>query len=139
MSVIISVSSGQSGGKPATNDQVRQIPLVFDQQEFGDRFAVLVASDDEYNYYVIDLKKLGDRFSRVYFMSLTYPESKIVNLDGDIDKDQTWFKAYYKYTDEEITCLFNDLKEKTGIASQGMNAAEKSAWMDKFDKFKKSN
>ena len=139
ISVLFSASYGQSDGRSVASTQVQEIPLVFDQQEFGDRFSVLFASDDQYDYYVIDLTKLRDRFGKVYFMNLTYSESKIVNLDGDMEKDQTWFKSYFKFTEEEITCLFNDLKEKTDRASLGMKAEEKSAWMGQFDKFKKSN
>jgi hypothetical protein len=139
LTVLISVSNGQSISKPAGNGQQSEVSLVFNQQDFGSRFSVLFYSDDNYDYYVIDLTKLGDRFERVYFMNLTYTDARIVNLDSDIDKDQTFFKAYYKYKDEEITCLFKDLKEKTEETRLGMTTEEKSAWMAKYDKFNKSN
>jgi hypothetical protein len=139
LTVLISVSNGQSDSKTTGNGQQSQVPLVFNQQDFGSRFSVLFYSDDNYDYYVIDLTKLGDRFERIYFMNLTYADARIVNLDADIEKDQTWFKAYYKYKDEEITCLFKDLKEKTEDARIGMTVEEKSAWMAKYDKFIKSN
>jgi len=136
MTVMFSVSNGQSNGNAAVNGQ---IPLVFNQNEFGDRFSVLVESDDQYNYYVIDLTKIGGRFERVYFMNLTYSDHRIANLDPDIEKDQTWFKSYYKYTEDEVTGLFKDLKEKTDETRLGMTAEEKSAWMVKFDKFNKGS
>lgn len=136
MTVMISVSNGQSEENAAAVGQSPQVSLVFNQDEFGDRFSVLFYSDDNYDYYVIDLTKLEDRFARVYFMNLTYADSRIVNLDADISKDQTWFKSYYTYNEEQVTCLFKDLKEKTEGTLKGMTADERSAWMAQFDKFK---
>lgn len=138
MTVVFSAANGQSEGNTSAWVQQSQLVLEFDQQEFGDRFSVLFTSQGDYDYYVVDLTKLGGRFERIYFLNLTYSESKIVNLDSDIEKGQTWFKAYYNYTNEEITCLFEELKEKTTEASQNMTVEEKSTWMIKFDKFKKS-
>lgn len=138
LSLWISISYGQ--GISVKDDQRRDasIQLKFDQQSFGDRFSVLAASDDQYDYYAIDLTKLGGDFEKIYFMNLTYEEARIVNLDADLSKDQTWFKSYFTNTENDITCLFNDLEEKTVKASQGMSLAEKNAWMDKFNKFNKT-
>lgn len=138
MAVVISTANGQSDGNTSAGGQQSNLALVFDQQEFGDRFSVLFTSQGDYDYYVVDLTKIGGRFERIYFLNLTYSESKIVNVDSEIEKDQTWFKAYYNYKEEEITCLFNDLKEKTDSTRTMMSAEEKSAWMVKFDKFKNS-
>jgi len=139
MTVLFSVSNGQSDGNSVVSGQQQQISLVFDQQEFGDRFSVLAFSDDRYDYYAIDLTKLGGRFERIYFMNLSYADPRVVNLDGDIDKDQTWFKSYYTFKEDAITCMFKGLKEKTDETCLEMTAEEKSAWITKFDKFKKSN
>jgi len=138
MSVIFSVSNGQSNGNTVLPGQQPGLSLVFNQEEFGDRFSVLFISEDNYDYYVVDLTKLGGRFERVYFMNLAFADPRVVNLDGDIEKDQTWFKSFYKYKEDEITCLLKDLKEKTEKAGLEMTTEEKSAWMAKFDKFKKS-
>lgn len=139
MTVVILVSHGQSGVNSAANEKQKQVPLAFNQQEFGDRFSVLNSSDDSYDYYVIDLTKLGGNFERVYFMNLTYSDSRLINIDSDIQKDQTWFKVYFTYKEEEITCLFKDLKDKTLKAQSEMSTEEKSAWMAKYNKFKKVN
>ena len=132
-----SFSYGQTDGNAALSDQQKPVTLVFDQDEFNGRFSVMVQSDGNYDYYAVDLTSLNDRFERVYFMNLTYPESKLINIDGDIDKDQVWFKAYYTNKEPEITCLFKDLKEKTGETALKMTSAEKSAWLASHDKFKK--
>jgi hypothetical protein len=139
MSVIFLASNGQSYDKKPDNGKTAMISLVYEQKDFGDRFSVLVYSEDDYDYYVIDLTKLGDRFERIYFMNLTYGDSRLINLDAEIEKDQIWFKAYLQYKETEITCLFNDLKAKADLAGRDMSSAEKSAWMAKNDKFKKNN
>jgi hypothetical protein len=139
MTVIFSVSKGQSDKNSAVIGLQQENPLVFNQEEFGDRFSVLVFTDDNYDYYAINLAKLKDWFERVYFMNLTYKDSRVVNLDSDISKDQTWFKSYYKFKEDEITCLFKDLKDQTANIGNQMTDEEKSAWMAKNDKFKKTN
>ncbi|MCK9399899.1 MAG: hypothetical protein M0Q51_07900 [Bacteroidales bacterium] len=139
MSVMFLASNGQSDADKPVSGKLPGLPFVFDQKEFGDRFSVLYYSEDDYDYYVIDLTKLGDRFERIYFMNLTYEDSMVVNLNPDIENDQIWFKAFYQYKEAEITCLFKDLKEKADKANQDMTAGEKSVWMGKFDKFKKNN
>jgi hypothetical protein len=138
MSVMFLASNGQSYDNKQVSGKSAAIPLVFDQKEFGDRFSVMFYSVDDYDYYVIDLTKLKDRFERVYFMNLTYEESRLISLDAGIDNDQIWFKAFHQYKETEITCLFKDLKEKAALAGKDMTAAEKSAWMAKNDKFQKN-
>jgi hypothetical protein len=116
-----------------------QVSLIFNQQEFGDKLSVLTYSDDSYDYYVIDLTKIGGNFERVYFMNLTYDDSRLVNLDADIEKDQTWFKTYYSHKEAEMTCLFNELRDKTDKARIEMSDDEKRAWMAKYNKFLKTD
>jgi hypothetical protein len=139
MSVMFMASNGQSNDNKPVSGKPSVIALVFDQKEFGDRFSVLFFSEDDYDYYVIDLTKLGDRFERIYFMNLTYQDSRLINLDAGIEKDQIWFKAYHQYKEPEIECLFKDLKEKAAITGRDMTAEEKSAWLTKNDKFEKNN
>ncbi len=137
LTVILSVSKGQTVGNSTEVEKQQPIQLVFNQEDFGDKFSVFYSSDEQFDYYVVDLTKFEDRFQRVYFMILSYKEPRLVNLDGDINKDQTWFKSYYTSKETEITCLFNDLKEQTGQAATNMTAQEKSEWLNSNDKFKK--
>jgi hypothetical protein len=137
LTVLMVMTYGQSGINTTTAVQTPVFPWTYNQQDFGDRFSVLHHSDESYDYYAVDLTKLGGEFERVYFMNLTFSDKRIVNLDSDLKKDQTWFKSYYTYKENEITCLFNELKEKTDQARLNMSAAEKEAWMLKNNKYKK--
>jgi hypothetical protein len=138
MSVLVLASKGQSISNKPVSGEPSISPFVFDQNEFGDRFSVLGFSEGEYDYYAVDLTKMKDRFERIYFVILTYDDLKVVNIDSDIEKDQIWFKTFYQNKQEEITCLFKDLKDKSSQAGQDMTAEEKSAWLAKNDKFKKN-
>lgn len=138
MSVMIMAANGQSDRNKPVNDKFTMSTLIFDQKEFGDRFSVLTYSEDDYDYYAVDLTKLADRFERVYFMNLTYQDKRLINIDPALENPQIWFKAYHQYNESEITCLFTDLKEKTGQAGRDMSVQEKTAWMTKNDKFKKN-
>ncbi|MDX9905372.1 MAG: hypothetical protein RBS55_02165 [Bacteroidales bacterium] len=112
--------------------------LSFNQDEFGDRFSVLSHSDGDYDYYAVDLTKFSDDFERVYFMSLTFTDKRIINVDSDIlRKKQTWFKSYYTNKENDVTCLFNELKEKTTATGLKMSQEEKNVWMAKSNKYKK--
>jgi hypothetical protein len=139
MSVIVSFSYGQTAGMKAASNEQAPVALVFNQQEFGERFSVLAYTDENYDYYAIDLTKLGGKFERVYFMNLTYEDSRLVNIDADLSRDQTWFKTYYTNKEDVITCLLKDLKEKTEKASLSMTTDEKNAWMNKYNKFEKNS
>ena len=79
MSVMIMTANSQSENKAPAGVNQPANSLVFNQNEFGERFSVLFNSEDDYDYYVIDLTKLKDRFERVYFMNPHIPGSKIVN------------------------------------------------------------
>lgn len=139
MSVIVSFSYGQAEGTKVASNEQTPVPLVFNQQEFGERFSVLTYTDVNYDYYAVDLTKLGGKFERVYFMNLTYEDPRLVNLDADLSKEQTWFKSYYTNKEDVITCLLKDLREKTDKASISMTSDEKSAWMNKYNKFDKNS
>ena len=139
LSVMIMTANSQSENKAPVGVNQPANSLIYNQKEFGDRFSVLFNSEDDYDYYVIDLTKLKGRFERVYFMNLTYQDRRIVNLDPDVDKDQIWFKAFHQYNETEIIGRFNDLKEKAVQDCNNLSSAEKSAWLAKNDKFKKTN
>ena len=127
-------------GQAVQNDQHSSLVvgqnLVFDQQDFGDRFAVKVLSEDDYDYYVIDLTKLGGRFERIYFLNLVFGDHKLINIDPGIDNSQLWFKAYYQYTESEILCLFDDLLSETRKISSSWTVEEKQLFLNKYDKYK---
>jgi hypothetical protein len=113
------------------------VNLVFDQSGFGNKFSVLVTSDSDYDYYAADITKLPARFEKIYFLNLVYNEQKIFSIDADITKDQLWFKAYKTYKENEITCLFDDLKSKTIEADKSFTDDQKADWLAKYDKFQK--
>jgi hypothetical protein len=133
--LIAGMAMGQSVQQNSRNEFLVQAGLTFDQKEFGERFAVKVSSEDDYDYYVTDLTKFPGRFERIYFLNLTYGDHKIVNIDPDIQNSQLWFKAHYKYAENEITCQLDDYRKETLKISQSWTDSEKQAWLNKYDKF----
>lgn len=111
--------------------------LVFDQKDFGEKFIVLATEDEEYDYYVVNLEKLPSDFERIYFLNQSYSYKKLISIDSDLRKEQLWFKAYHEYSEDDISCIFTELLDKTKEADSAMTEAMKSAWMAKFDKFNK--
>jgi len=115
----------------------QEIALVFNPDEFKGRLSVLALKDGEYDYYTVDLSRFTSRLERIYFLNLAYAEPKIISIDGSINHEQIWFKAYHQYKEPEITCIFSDLKEKSEQACNSMSPDEKASWLKKFDKFEK--
>lgn len=109
--------------------------LEFSQDDFGDRFCVMAQGDSDASYYVIDQTKLPGEFGRIYFLNLIYQDNKVVNIDPDIHDDQMWYKASSSYTDEEIVCLMDELREKTIQKESSLNQDEKASWLKKNSKF----
>jgi hypothetical protein len=125
----------------AVSDGSPELLFTFEQTDFQDRFAVMAASEDEFDYYVTDLTRFADRFERVYFLNQTYIDHRIVNIDANIERDQLWFKSHYQYDQAAMTCLLDDFMKETKQVSQSWTETEKNDWLLQYDKFKslKSN
>jgi hypothetical protein len=128
---LASFSMGQ-----AVSDGIPDLLFTFEQADFQDRFAVMAASEEEFDYYVTDLTRFTDRFEKVYFLNLTYSDHRIVNIDANIESDQLWFKAHYKYEQAAMTCLLEDFMKETKQVSQSWTETEKNTWLQQYDKFK---
>lgn len=113
--------------------------LEFNQEEFDGRFCVLGERTGENNYYVADLTRFPDRFSRIYFLNLVFKEQIVVNIDPNIEKDQLWFKSHVTFPEEDVICRMDELLEETLESQQGMTEGERAAWMEKYDKYSKKN
>lgn len=135
MTFSISISFSQSGLNSSGNEEQMPGALVINREDFQGKFSLLVQSDENYDYYAIDLSQFTERFAQVYFMNLAYAESRLISLDATPEKGQAWFKSYYTNKEADITCLFIELKDKTEKAGLSMNPDEKSAWLTTNDKF----
>ncbi|MFO7615002.1 MAG: hypothetical protein R6W71_10220 [Bacteroidales bacterium] len=132
---LLSTMAQQAETRPSGHE-LCDVPLIFDQPSFGDRFSVMAISENEYDYYVVDLSKLPGRFERIYFLNLTYQTKEVVNIDPDIYGQQMWFKAYRDRQEQDVSRLFEKMKEESLDISRTMPAEEKAAWLSKYDKYK---
>jgi hypothetical protein len=103
--------------------------------EFGDRFAVLVLSDQAHDYYLVDFSQLTGEFEKVYFMNLVFKGDKVVNIDGDLTRDRIWFSAVKGSGEEAIRNYFTGLKKKCERASESFTETEKTEWLKKTNKY----
>jgi hypothetical protein len=113
--------------------------LVFNQADFGDKFAVLADDDQSYNYFVTDLTKLPTRFQKVYFLNSVYSDHQVISIDSDLSKDQLWFKVPATMTERDALCKFDDLKSEAVKAENSMTPEERLSWLAGHDKFQKVN
>jgi hypothetical protein len=108
--------------------------LVFYQDDFGDRFAVLVEEDYEYNYFVTDLTKFPGKTERMIFLNLVFKDDMVISIDSDISKEQLWLKAPADRSPQDVTCHLDDLKTESETQAGLMNESEKAQWLEKNEK-----
>jgi hypothetical protein len=136
LAAFVTLAYGQETNKTGSTDLELLFSQQIDQNEFKGEFSLFYTSEGEYDYYVVDMSVFADSFSRTYFVNLTYKEDLIIPMNIAPAKEQNWFKVYHKYENEETKAVLNDLKDKTIAQAGRMTAEEKTAWMNKNNKFK---
>jgi hypothetical protein len=126
----------QSSGQPEINPADPAFRKQYDNIDFKGNFSVVVLNDNTNNYFLVDFSKLRDKYEKVYFLTLSYKEGKIVNLDGDLSHDKIWFSSNKQNSVDEINRLLLDIKEKTLKSSSSLSAEGKTDWLRENDKFK---
>ena len=81
------------------------------------------------------MTRLTSRFEKVYFMMLTFGDKRIISITSDISKEQMWFKSNNINPVGDILTLFNQLKEKTALASAWMTGTQQAEWLKSNDKY----
>ena len=99
-------------------------------------FAAVAGSDERNNYFLLDFSLLADRFTRIYFMNLSFKHPEIVNVDPDIAKNRIWFLASVKYPEKQILDLLSDLKKQAAEAANRFSLTEQAKWLKENDKYK---
>jgi len=136
LTAFVALGYGQEVNKTGSTDLELLFSQQIDKNEFKGAFSLFYTSVGEYDYYVVDMTVFADSFSRTYFVNLTYKEDLIIPMNIAPAKEQNWFKVFHKYENEEIKAVLDDLKDKTIVQAGGMTAEEKTAWMNKNNKFK---
>ena len=120
--------SSLSPGDPGFLDQY----IHFD---FKGNFASHILSEEESNYFLVDLTKIPSRFDRIYFMNLSFSAIEIVNVDFNVNKKVACFKGHIKYSQTTILAKFDELLTKTLLVSSTSSADQKEDWLKINDKY----
>jgi len=112
--------------------QVSRIPY-YDNINFGTSFFRIAETNDNSDFYVVDLSKLGSAFERSYFVSFTYNDSRIVRIDAG-NENIAWFRAKKVFTQTEIAQLFESLKQQAAAMAGTMTEFQKNEWLNRNGK-----
>ena len=112
--------------------QVSRIPY-YDHINFGESFFVIAESDQNSDFYVVDLTKLGSEFARNWFTASAFNENKVVRIDAG-NSNMAWYKVDRSYPTAEISQLFLSLKAQAASSDASMTAAEKNEWLHRNGK-----
>jgi hypothetical protein len=129
------VLSAPAFSQDLSRNEEYQPVLYFEQDAFGENFAVMAEADDNYNYFAIDLTKFTTWMERTYFLNLIFSDNTLISIDSDISKEQLWVKAPMDIAETDAICSLEDLRQEAISATGMMSQEEKQAWLDKNKKF----
>jgi hypothetical protein len=108
----------------------------FENIDFQGKFSIQVLKDNTNNYYLVDFSQFKDKYEKVYFLSLTFKQGKIVNIDGDLSHNTLWFLSNAANSIDEINKIFLDMKERTIQSGNSLTREQKEQWLKENDKYK---
>ena len=128
----LSASAQRDGIFPNDSSFIRK----YANFDFKGKFAASIGTVEVNNYFILDFSNLSTRFERVYFMNLSFSESKIINVDPDVSKNTVCFMANKQYNVSEILDLFDRLRQSTSKIALSWSQDEKNQWLKENDKYK---
>lgn len=112
--------------------QVSRIPY-YDHINFGESFFVIAETDQNNDFYVVDLTKLSSEFARTWFIATAFNENKLVRIDAG-NSSMAWFKVDKSYPKADISQLLGSLKAQAASSDAAMTATEKNEWLHRNGK-----
>ena len=112
--------------------QVEAIPY-YDHLNFNGSFFSIAETDTKSNYYAVNLSAFSSSIEKAYFENLAFSESKLIRLDAG-NPNVAWFKVKKLYSNEEISILLLQLKDRTINTLASMSESQKQEWLTRKGK-----
>jgi len=108
--------------------QVSRIPY-YDNINFGSSFFVIAETNENSDFYAVDLNKLGSEFEKAWFISSAFREQKIVRIDAG-NNNIAWFRSKKVFTQTETAQLLLSLKQQAATTAAAMTETQKNEWLN---------
>lgn len=106
--------------------QVENIPY-YTNIRFNNAFFVVAESNENSNFYAVNLDEFGSAIEKSYFENIAYQEKKIIRIDSG-NPHIAWFRAKKVFTDAEISQLLLSLKQQAIAHVAAMSDLQKQEW-----------
>lgn len=106
--------------------QVDNIPY-YTNLHFNNSFFVIAESNENSNFYAVNLDQFSSDLERSYFEDIAYKAGKIIRVDAG-NAHVAWFRAKKVYTDAEVSQLLLSLKQQAITHVDGMTELQKQEW-----------
>lgn len=97
--------------------------------QFGDNFAVHLVTDDQSNFFLLDLSLLNGEFERNYFIKEVYKNQLFIQFSHGMPADRAWVIADSKIASQNVITLLADFFSYVKSMSGKMTASEKEIWL----------
>lgn len=103
---------------------------------FKGNFAVKIESDDVSDFYLLDFSRTQTRFEQIYFLNLSFNDSRVVNLGFEEQKPIICYKSSNTFPENDVIAIFSDILGKTLKTSEEWTPGQQAEWLKSNDKYK---
>jgi hypothetical protein len=104
------------------------IPLISSFQ-FGGSFAVHLVSDDQSNFFLLNLSLLSDEFENKYFIKEVYKSQLFIQYGHGLPSDKAWIVTDNKMLPENVITSLINLLSNVKSVSATMSESDKNQWL----------
>lgn len=96
---------------------------------FEGKFAVHLATDDQSNYFLLNLSLLNGEFERQYFIKEVYKNQLFIQYGHGMPVGKAWLLTDTKTLPEDVITMLTNLLANVKSVSATMSESEKNTWL----------
>jgi hypothetical protein len=97
--------------------------------QFEGRFAVHLVTDNESNFFLLDLSVLNGEFEQTYFIKEIYNNQLFLQHGHGLPTNRGWIKTESSSLPENVITMLTNLLANVKLVSSQMSELEKSTWL----------
>ena len=97
--------------------------------QFEGRFAAHVVTDNESNFFLLDLSVLNGEFEKAYFIKEIYNNQLFLQHGHGLPTNRGWIKTESSSLPENVITMLTNLLANVKLVSGQMSELEKSTWL----------
>ena len=103
--------------------------VLISSYQFEGSFAVHLVTDDESNFFLLDLSVLNGEFEKAYFIKEIYNNQLFLQHGHGLPTNRGWIKTDSSSLPENVITMLTNLLANVKLVSSQMSELEKSTWL----------